>query len=285
MSVRRHGRDDRPLMLLQDVTWTVLSGEHWVVLGPNGAGKSTMLQLAGGVSHPTTGTVDVLGHRSGRTDLRALRERIGHVDAATARDLKRGLDGRGVVLSGAFGSLAPQWRRLGPEHDERAAGLLELTGSTALGSRRFDDCSQGERQRLLLARALMAHGVSREAGSASGADPEDAWAVAAAEDAGPDLLLLDEPTSGLDLPSRERLVAALAATARRWTSLPTITVTHHLEEIPPTTTHAMLLRDGRAMEQGPADDVLRSGPVSACFGIDVVVERRGGRWSARVGDA
>jgi iron complex transport system ATP-binding protein len=285
VTVRRHGSDGLPLMLLQDVSWTVRAGEHWVVLGPNGAGKSTMLQLAGGVSHPTTGTVDVLGKRSGRTDLRALRERIGHVDAATARDLRRGLDGRGVVLSGAFGSLAPQWRRLGPEHDERAAALLELTGSTALGPRRFDDCSQGERQRLLLARALMAHGASRRAGTAATAGPEDGWAAAAAEDDGPDLLLLDEPTSGLDLPSRERLVAALAATARRWTALPTITVTHHLEEIPPTTTHALLLRGGRATDQGPADDVLRSDRVSACFGIDVEVERRGGRWSARVGDA
>jgi iron complex transport system ATP-binding protein len=194
------------------------------------------------------------------------------------------LDGRGVVLSGAFGSLAPQWRRLGPEHEERAAELLRLTGSTAHGARPFDDCSQGERQRLLLARALMAHGTSRGASSAATPDPGDGWAAAAAEDGGPDLLLLDEPTSGLDLPSRERLVAALAATARRWTTLPTITVTHHLEEIPPTTTHALLLRGGRALTAGAVADVLRSAPVSDCFGIDVVVERNGGRWSARLGD-
>lgn len=261
VTVRRHDREGGELVLLDDVSWRVLRGEHWAVLGPNGAGKSTMLQLAGGVTHPTVGSVDVLGHRIGRVDMRALRERIGHVDAATARGLKRGLDGRGVVLSGAFGSLAPQSRRLTPEHEARADALLALTGSEALGVRRFDDCSQGERQRLLLARALMA-----------GEDP----------DAGPDLLLLDEPTSGLDLPSRERLVGALVASARRWSTLPTITVTHHLEEIPPNTTHALLLREGRVLAQGAADEALASGPVSACFGLGVTVERAGGRWAARL---
>jgi iron complex transport system ATP-binding protein len=262
VTVRRHDREGRELVLLDDVSWRVLPGEHWAVLGPNGAGKSTMLQLAGGVTHPTQGTVDVLGHRIGRVDMRALCERIGHVDAATARGLKRGLDGRGVVLSGAFGSLAPQGRRLGPEHEARADALLALTGSEALAVRRFDDCSQGERQRLLLARALMAGEGTV---------------------AGPDLLLLDEPTSGLDLPSRERLVAALVASASRLSTLPTITVTHHLEEIPPNTTHALLLRAGRVPAQGPADEVLTSGQVSACFGLRVTVERRGGRWAARLG--
>jgi iron complex transport system ATP-binding protein len=258
VTVRRHDREGRQIVLLDGVDWRVQPGEHWAVLGPNGAGKSTMLQLAGGVTHPTEGTVDVLGHRIGRVDMRALRERIGHVDAATARGLKRGLDGRGVVLSGAFGSLAPQGRRLGPEHEARADALLALTGSEALAVRRFDDCSQGERQRLLLARALMA-----------------------GEEA-PALLLLDEPASGLDLPSRERLVGALVDSAHRWPTLPTITVTHHLEEIPPTTTHALLLREGRVVAQGQAGKVLTSDPVSECFGLGVAVEQAGGRWAARL---
>lgn len=278
VTVRRHDREGRELVLLDDVSWRVRPGEHWAVLGPNGAGKSTMLQLAGGVTHPTEGTVDVLGHRIGRVDMRALRERIGHVDAATARGLKRGLDGRGVVLSGTFGSLAPQSRRLTPEHEARADALLALTGSEALGVRRFDDCSQGERQRLLLARALMA-------GAGEDITTSDPKAVGREDgDAGPDLLLLDEPTSGLDLPSRERLVGALVASARRWPTLPTITVTHHLEEIPPNTTHALLLRGGRVLAQGAADEVLASGPVSGCFGLGVTVERAGGRWAARLAD-
>jgi iron complex transport system ATP-binding protein len=273
--VRRHGRGGEELVLLDGVSWRVGPGEHWAVLGPNGAGKSTLLQLAGGVTHPTSGAVHVLGHRIGGVDMRALRERIGQVDAATARGLKRGLDGRDVVLSGAFGSLAPQRRRLTGAHEARADELLRLTGSEVLGPRRFDDCSQGERQRLLLARALMAGGPGSGAGLRGGGDG----------DAGPDLLLLDEPASGLDLPSRERLVAALTASAHRWPDLPTITVTHHLEEIPPTTTHALLLRAGRVLASGPAGEVLASGPVSACFGLGVTVERRGGRWAARMTDA
>lgn len=288
VTVRRHGRDGEELLLLDDLSWRVGPGEHWVVLGPNGAGKSTMLQLAGGVTHPTTGTVHVLGHRVGGVDLRALRERIGHVDAATARGLRRGLDGREVVLSGAFGSLAPQRRRLGPAHEARADALLSLTGSDALGPRRFDDCSQGERQRLLLARALMAGGDGTGPqgpdGPARGSGGDRDGAGPAPGGEGPDLLLLDEPASGLDLPSRERLVAALVASARRWPDLPTVAVTHHLEEIPPTTTHALLLRDGRVRAAGPVDEVLTSDPVSGCFGLPVVVERTGGRWAARIAD-
>lgn len=281
VTVRRHGRAGEELVLLDDVSWRVGPGEHWAVLGPNGAGKSTMLQLAGGVTHPTSGTVHVLGRRIGGVDMRTLRERIGHVDAATSRGLKRGLDGRDVVLSGAFGSLAPQRRRLGPEHLERADGLLALTGSEVLGARRFDDCSQGERQRLLLARALMAGGP----GAGEGLRPTPGAGHDRPADGGPDLLLLDEPASGLDLPSRERLVAALVASARRWPSLPTIAVTHHLEEIPPTTTHALLLRGGRVLAAGPAGDVLASDPVSRCFDLPVVVTRSAGRWAARLDGA
>lgn len=257
VTVRRHGRDGAPLLLLDDVSWTVGPGEHWVVLGPNGAGKSTLLQIAGGALQPSEGRAAVLGGRIGGTDLRDLRERIGRVDAATARALRPHLDGRSVVLTGAFGSIALQRKRIEDAHVARADELLWMVGAAELRERRFDDCSQGERQRLLLARALMV-----------GAD-------------GPELLLLDEPATGLDLPSRERLLRAVVAIARRAPELPTVTVTHHVEEIPPVTTHALLLRSGRVVASGPVADVLASGPVSDCFGIDVEVGQVGGRWSAR----
>ncbi|MDQ8046126.1 MAG: ATP-binding cassette domain-containing protein [Patulibacter sp.] len=241
--------------LLTSVEWVVGRGEHWIVLGPNGAGKTTLLNMAAAVSQPSTGTVHVLGARLGATDVRALRERIGLVDARLARQLKPSLSGLEIVLTGAFGSIALQRSKLTDAHRERAAALLTLIGAADLGDRRFEDCSQGERQRLLLARSLMPS---------------------------PELLLLDEPTTGLDLPSRERLIQALVALAADDPTLPTVTVTHHLEEIPPTASHVLLLTDGHVLTSGEIADVLTSDHVSECFGVPVDVGRRAGRWSAAV---
>jgi iron complex transport system ATP-binding protein len=254
VSVLRRLRPGEPRApVLQDVDWDVEPGEHWAVLGPNGAGKSTLVELAAAVSHPSAGAVWVLGERIGRTDMRALRERIGLVDARTARALAPALTGEQVLLTGAFGSIGLQRGRLREADRERAAELLGLVGADELAARAFEVCSQGERQRLLLGRALMA---------------------------APDLLALDEPARSLDLAARERLVAAMVALAGRRPELPTVTVTHHLEEIPPTTTHALLLRAGRVLAGGPAGEVLRDEAVSACFDVAVRVRRDGGRWSA-----
>lgn len=240
-------------VLLHGVDWTVKPGEHWVVLGPNGAGKSTMLNVAGAVDHPSEGTVHVLGKQLGRTDLRALRERIGLVDARVARGLRGAMPAHAVVLTGLFGAVALQRHRITDEHRAHARELLELVGAAPLAERPYERLSQGERQRILLARGLMGR---------------------------PDLLLLDEPTSGLDLPSRERLIEAMVATARSRPDLPTVTVTHHLEEIPPSTTHALLLAGGRVVEQGAIGDTLTSAHVSRTFGLEVDVARPNGRWTA-----
>jgi iron complex transport system ATP-binding protein len=251
VTVERRGK-----ALLRDVSWRVGAGESWVLLGPNGAGKTTLLHLAAGTSHPTRGVVSVLGSRVGGVDLRDLRERIGLVDARVSRQLQGTLTGRQVVLTGAFGAIRLQPRRLTAEHEARADALLSLTGSAELASRGFELCSQGERQRLLLARALMAE---------------------------PALLLLDEAAAGLDLPSRERLLAALAALRAAQPDLTLVMVTHHLEEIPPSATHALLLRDGAVLAAGPVGEVLTGERVSACFDVDVEVTRTsGGRWTAAV---
>ncbi|HEY6761669.1 MAG TPA: ATP-binding cassette domain-containing protein [Baekduia sp.] len=247
----------RELVLLDDVSWDVGAGQQWVILGPNGAGKTTLMHLAGAMAQPSAGSVEVLGARLGRVDVRTLRERIGFVDARLARSLRGGYSGLQTVMTGAFNTIILQQRRLGAEHEARALELMALVSAVDLAGRRFEDCSQGERQRLLLARALMA-------------DPE--------------LLLLDEPASGLDLPGREGLVGALVSLARDRPGMPTVTVTHHLEEIAPTTTHALLLRGGRVLAAGRVEDVLTSVRVSECFGVGVEVLWRRGRWAAAVVD-
>jgi iron complex transport system ATP-binding protein len=247
--------ESRRAVLLEGIDWIVQPGEHWVVMGPNGAGKTTLLNLAAAVSHPSDGEVWVLGKRLGAVDMRALRERIGSVEPSLARQIRGRSTGLEVVLTGAFGSIALQQQRIEDEHRGRAGRLLGEVGAAELQDRRYDECSHGERQRLLLARALMDE---------------------------PQLLLLDEPTSGLDLPSRERLIASLDAMALSNRELPSVTVTHHLEEIPSSSTHALLLCGGRIVAQGPIGDALTGASVSECFGIEVEVARNGHRWAAMV---
>ncbi|MEU7324067.1 ATP-binding cassette domain-containing protein [Streptomyces griseoviridis] len=245
-------RDGRPI--LQEVSLTVRGGEHWALLGANGAGKSTLLSLLGALVHPTRGTVDVLGRRLGRVDLRELRTYVGHVDPR--HPLHEPLRVRDVVLTGLTNSVAPvpRWRPT-PEQEARADRLIATLGLTDRREARWPTLSQGQRGRTLIARALM---------------PD------------PRLLLLDEPATGLDLPGREQLIGALDALREEHPELATVLVTHHLEELPPGTTHAMLLRDGRVLAQGPVDDVLTGDQVGKCFDLPLALARHDGRWSVRI---
>jgi iron complex transport system ATP-binding protein len=235
------------------VTLSVADGERWAVLGPNGSGKTTLLRLAGGMRQPSSGTVRVLGERVGRTDLRKLRERIAHVGHAVSDLIPSTLAIWDVVLSGKRSALVPWMQEFDDADRERAGALLERFGVAELDGQALASCSQGERQRVLLARALFG---------------------------APELLLLDEPAAGLDLPGREALVLALEATGEL-AGIPTILVTHHLEELPTTTTHAALLREGRIVTAGSVDAVLTDATVSGAFGLAVGVRRTPtGRWSA-----
>jgi iron complex transport system ATP-binding protein len=246
--------DGRRLVILDDVTWTVGVGERWAVLGPNGAGKTTLLNLLGAVSHPSGGTVEVLGRRLGRANMPALRREIGFLDPALARSFLPALTALEVTLTGADASILYFEDRYTAAQREHAVALLDRLGCAGLRDRPFGRCSQGERKRILLVRALLA---------------------------GPRLLVLDEPTAGLDLPGRETFLAGLDALDRSHPELTTVLVTHHLEELPRTTTHALLLRAGRIVAAGRAVDALRSENVSACFGLPVAVTGEAGRWSAR----
>lgn len=251
VTLRREGFD-----AIADLTWSVKAGERWVVLGPNGSGKTTLLQLATGHLHPTTGTVDVLGERLGRVDVRRLRTRIGLVSGSVTRLLRPGLTAAEVVLTGRYAALEPWWHEYSPADHERAAELLRRAGLGAAGDRPFGVISEGERQQILLARAMMGR---------------------------PELLVFDEPAAGLDLGARERLVRRLQEIADDTSEPPVVFVTHHVEEIPPGFGHLLLLRRGRAVAAGPIADMLTSAHLSTTFDLPVEVEHRAGRYVARAG--
>lgn len=240
--------------ILDGVDWEVAAGQRWALVGPNGSGKTTLLQVAAMRLLPTRGTVEVLGETYGRTDARALRRRVAFVSGAFLRSLRPTITAHDVVLTGRYAALEPWWHRYGQADHYRAEELLARAGLEGASARPFEVLSEGERQQVMLARALMG-------------DPE--------------LLLLDEPAAGLDLANRERLVGLLARLAGDPGTPPMVLVTHHVEEIPPGTTHAALLRRGRLVAAGPAEAVLSSEAVSACFELAVTVQRQGGRFTAR----
>jgi iron complex transport system ATP-binding protein len=242
--------------LLREITWRVEEDERWVILGPNGAGKTTLLGLASGRLHPTTGTVDVLGERIGRTDVNELRTRIGLSTAALADRLpgeERVID---IVLTAAWSVVGRFRERYESVDDARARGLLDQLGVAGLGERRYGTLSEGERKRVQIARALMT-------------DPE--------------LLLLDEPAAGLDLGGREDLVGRLAELALDPDAPALVLVTHHVEEIPSGFTHALLLREGMAVAQGPLPATVTGEHLSKTFGLPLTVDRSGDRYAARAG--
>jgi iron complex transport system ATP-binding protein len=236
--------------VLHDISLTIDEGEHWALLGPNGAGKSTMLALASAQRFPSRGTVRVLGQQMGRVDLRDLRQAIGVVDVRLR--LPSELSVEAYVETGATQTV--QW--LGPPDSTakpRVGELIARFGLAELRERSIGVCSQGERGRARLARALVPY---------------------------PALLLLDEPASGLDLPGRADLLQALETTAVEEPRLASITVAHHLEELPATTTHVALMRDGRFVGQGDVSLLGDEAALSACFGRDVRAHQVDGRWFA-----
>ena len=240
--------------LLADVDWTVREDERWVVLGPNGAGKTTLVQIAAAALFPSSGTVELLGERFGRTDLGELRTRVGMSSSSLTDRVPANERAVDVVVTAAHGVLG-RWREAYDASDVgRASALLGRVGLRAFGDRRFGTLSEGERKRVLLARALMT-------------DPE--------------LLLLDEPAAGLDLGAREALLRLLSRLADDPGAPPSVLVTHHVEEVPVGTTHALLLARGRVVAAGPVDEVLTGALLSRAFGLPLVVEARDGRFTAR----
>ncbi|ADU48244.1 ABC transporter ATP-binding protein [Intrasporangium calvum] len=240
--------------LLDDVTWEVEEGERWVVLGPNGAGKTTLLQLAAARMHPTTGVAGVLGEVLGAVDVFDLRPRIGLSSSSMADRIPADELVGNVVVTASYG-IVGRWREHYDHLDYvRAMELLRTLGVEHLADRRYRTLSEGERKRVQIARALMT-------------DPE--------------LMLLDEPAAGLDLGGREDLVRRLGELAADTEAPALVVVTHHVEEIPPSFTDVLLLREGRVVAAGPIPITLTEDNLSRTFGLPLVLEQHGDRWSAR----
>jgi iron complex transport system ATP-binding protein len=258
---------ERPVLRLRDVsfvrdgctilaplTLTVRPGERWLVLGANGSGKTTLLRIASLYEHPSTGIVEVLGERLGRTDVRRLRRRVGYLSASLAAQLRPELRCLDIVRTARYAALEPWWHRYTADDDAQALRCLARMGVAHLAERPLGTASSGEQQRVLLARTLMND---------------------------PDVVMLDEPSARLDLAGREQLVGALGELTTDPAGPPLILVTHHLDEVPPGMTHVLMLRDGEVTSRGPIARHLTAPAISACFGLELTLERRAdGRLSA-----
>jgi iron complex transport system ATP-binding protein len=235
--------------ILRDVAWRVHPGEHWVILGANGSGKTSLLKALTGFLTPTTGEISVLGQQYGASDWRELRLKIGMVTSAFGAAIPLAETPLETVISGKFAQL-DLWAKFTRADREAAARLLRLVGAARLAQREWVHLSQGERQRVLIARALMAR---------------------------PRLLILDEPCAGLDPVAREKFLNFIDRLARRRGAPALVLVTHHVEEITPVFTHAMLLRTGRVIASGPRARLLNSARLSAAFGESLRLIRSGDR--------
>ncbi|MDD9265741.1 ABC transporter ATP-binding protein [Paenibacillus sp. GCM10023248] len=240
-------RDDKTI--LQGIDWHVNKGEHWAVLGLNGSGKTTILNMINGYMWPTQGQISVLGHPFGSVDLRDLRKRIGWVSSSLQEKLYASDRTQHVVISGKHASIG-LYEKPSEADVEQARHWMQRLSCLHLYDRTYQSCSQGEKQKLLIARALMAS---------------------------PKLLILDEATNGLDFLSREALLASIDELAQGPDAPTLLFVTHHIEEILPVFSRSLLIRRGEVFARGLSRDVLTSAGLSAFFETEVEVNWRGER--------
>ncbi|MFC2620011.1 MAG: ABC transporter ATP-binding protein [Pauljensenia sp.] len=240
--------------VLSDVSWSTRPRQHWVIVGPNGAGKTTLARVASGRLTPAAGEVPLSGANLCDADPAEIATRVGLASAAVGAKIVPTQSVLDTVRSAAWGVAVAHDEEYEQIDDERARALMEIFGVDGLARREFATLSEGEAQRVLLARALMT-------------DPE--------------VLVLDEPTSGLDLGARELLIGALAEIMAGSKSPQIILVTHQIEEIPAGVTHCAIMSAGTIAHQGPIDDVLTGVTLSEVYGMPLLAGRNEGRWWAR----
>jgi iron complex transport system ATP-binding protein len=240
-------RDQRKI--LNDINWEIQKGEHWCLVGLNGSGKTSILDLINGYHWPTNGEITVLDQKFGETDLRELRKRIGWVSTSMQQRLHGYESVENVVLSGKYASVGI-YEKPKEEDYAQVQTLLEEWRCGHLSGRIYQTLSQGEKQKVLIGRALMAS---------------------------PDLLILDEPCTGLDIFAREQVLQMIDQIATRPDAPTLIYVTHHIEEILPCFTHALLLKQGQVAQKGQTKEVLTEEILSDFFQTSLSVEQKNGR--------
>ncbi len=240
--------------ILLGIDWRIQAGERWAVLGPNGSGKTTLARIAALRLHPSDGRLSVLGVELGRADIRPMLPNVGYASAALADQIRPDLVAADVVMTAKFGALEPWWHEYDDADRQAAVDALTRAGVGDLAQQRFGTCSSGEKQRVLIARSLMTN---------------------------PALLILDEPTAALDLGGRERFVETLERIAGEKNPPAMVLITHHVDEIPPSFGHGLIMSKGLATAQGPIESVLTAEVLSTSFGLALEISRTNGRWSAR----
>jgi len=224
------------VQILRDINWNIKKGEHWALIGPNGSGKTTLLRIVSGNLWPSSGKVKVLGHEFGKTDLRELRKKIGLVSSYVAENISQNDKSIDIVLSGKHSSFGI-YELLTDDDGKTAERLLEFLGTNHVKDKHFKTISQGEKQKVLIARALISN---------------------------PLILILDEPCSGLDIVSRKNLLSAVSKICKEGKTT-VVYCTHHFEEIVPEINHVIMIKDGTVFMKGKSEEILNKGNIEKLF--------------------
>lgn len=245
---------EREKAILDHINWTIKRGENWVILGPNGSGKTSLLKSLVGYFPPTSGSISVLGKTFGGSNWNTLRLKIGLVSSSIQQRIEVNEPAVDVVVSGKYAQVN-YWGRIYKKDRARALELMEILGCSYLDGKTWITFSQGEKQRLLIARAMMTN---------------------------LELLILDEPCAGLDPVAREHFLESIDSLVKSRPELPVILVTHHVEEITPIYTHALLLKDGKSVSNGPIGEALTTANLKETFSSELSLKKSKGRFQLKV---